>query len=759
MKSPVKKFIISLLACFILYTLLGFLVIPFVLKTILSDKLSQSLQQAVSIEKLRMNPYVLSVSIENLAVKEKEGAEQFASFGKFYVNLQSKSLFKKAIIFKELLIEKPFIHIKRNQEGAVNLLSHVSAIEKKEDAHGTEVSERKNKAATPIIQFDSINISKGRIIFSDASLSSVKHPVSIKIQNLKLTGKNISTAPDSRGDIILTFEDEPGGTVSANGSLSILPIFADLQIAVADYHILPFRAHVLDKVRLIIEDGKIATKGNIIINKSTEGKLKAAYKGTAAVSDFSSIDEVTKERFLKFKTLRFLNVDTGYNPGFLKIDNVNLSDFYAGLIINPDKIINVLTVLKKEEATEKTSEEKAQRLFDPIIVKEVSFKNGHINFTDKSVKPAYSTNVFNLGGKISDLSSKGTHANVEFRGKLDKTVPIEIMGEIDPFPEDLFADIQITLDNKDLSPLTPYSGKYLGYVIDKGKLVLNLKYKIDGKKLVSRNKIFIDQLTLGNEVDSPDAIKLPVKLGIALLRNRQGEIDLDVPVTGKIDDPEFSVGYFILKIIRNIIEKAVTAPFAFIGSIFGGGEELAYVEFGYGSSTITEKNAKKLDILVTALYNRPLLKLDIEGHVDINKDMETLRQSILEKKVKSAKYDYYIKRGLKSPPVEEINIELDEYRKYLIMAYTAERTVKQEKENDRIEKLKTDEVEQLMLSKIIITEGNLRNLAYERASRVRDYILRSGKVEKARVFLVEPKSLQAEKMENVKNSRVNFYLK
>ncbi len=756
MKSPIKKFIASLLICFILYTLLGFLVAPLVLKTILVDKLSQSFQQAVSIEKLRMNPYVLSVSIENFTIKENQGTEKFASCGKFYVNLQSKSLFKKALIFKKLLIEEPFIHIKRDQKGTVNLLSLISAIEKKEDKQSTELSEKKSKAAIPIIQLESIDVSKGRMIFSDASLSSVEHPVSIKIQNMTLTGKNISTSPNSRGSIMLTLEDELGGTVSAEGPLSIIPVFADLQVAVTNYHILPFKAHILDSVRVIVEDGKIATKGNIVINESTKGKLTATYKGAAAVSDFSSIDETTKDQLLKFKDLRFIDIDTGYNPGFLKIDKINLSDFYAGLIINPDKTINFLNILKKEE----TKKKKAQRLFDPIIIKEVSFKNGYVNFTDKLIKPSYSTDVLNIKGKISELSSKGTHlADVQFRGEFDKTVPIEIKGKINPFAEDLYADIQITLDNKDLSPLTPYSGKYLGHVIDKGKLFLNLNYKIDKKKLNTENKIFIDQLTLGNEVDSPDAIKLPLKLGLALLKNRKGEIDLDVPVTGGIDDPKFSVGYFIVKIIRNIIEKAVTSPFAFIGSTFGGGEELGYVEFGYGSSTITEKNAKKLDILVTALYDRPLLKLDIEGHVDINKDTEILRQSILEKKVKFAKYDYYIKKGLKTLSVEKINIEPDEYRKYLIMAYDAEIALKQKKENGRREKLRTDEVEQLMLSKIIVTKGDLRGLAYERASQVKDYILRSGKVEKERVFLLEPKSLQTEMMENVKNSRVKFYLK
>ncbi len=763
MKNLIKKVIVFLLTCFVLYTVLGFLVAPPVLKSILTDKLSQALRQVVSIEKISVNPYVLSVSIENLAIKEKEGAEPFASLSKFYVNLQSKSLFKKAVILKEMLIEKPFLHIKRNREGAVNLVSLVSATGKKEDAGNAKVPEEKKKAAVPIIQLQNINVSTGKIIFSDASLSSAQDPVSIKIQNLKLSGKNISTAPDSRGDITLSFEDELGGSVSANGSLSILPVSADLQLVVAGYHILPFRSHVLDKVRIIIEDGKIGTKGNIKINQSTEGKLTAAYKGTAEVSDFVSVDEITKDRFLEFKTLNFLNIDTGYNPGFLKIDNISLLDFYAGLIINPDKTINVLTILKKEASTEKTKETKetkAPRLFDPIIIKAVNFEKGRVNFTDKLVKPTYSTDLVDIKGKVSGLSSAETgRAGVELKGKLDKTVPIEITGEIDPFSEDLFADIQINLDNKDLSPLTPYSGKYLGYVIDKGKLVLNLKYTINGEKLDSRNRIFIDQFTLGDEVESPDAIKLPVKLGIALLKNRKGEIDLDVPVTGEIDDPEFSVGYFVLKVIGNIIEKAVTAPFSFIGSIFGGGEELGYVEFDYGNSVITEKNAKKLDIMVTALYDRPLLKLDIEGHADIDKDTENLRRAVLEKKIKSAKYDDYIKRGLKPPSVEKIDIKPDEYRKYLIMAYKAEGTVKQEKVKGGIEKLKTDEVEQLLLNRIIITEGALRNLAYERASRVRNYILRSGKVEKERVFLIEPKSLQAEKMENVKNSRINFYLK
>ena len=165
----------------------------------------------------------------------------------------------------------------------------------------------------------------------------------------------------------------------------------------------------------------------------------------------------------------------------------------------------------------------------------------------------------------------------------------------------------------DLSPLTPYSGRYLGYVIEKGKLALNLHYLIEKKKLDSQNKIFLDQFTLGSQVDSPDATKLPVRLAIALLKNRRGEIDLDIPVSGQIDDPKFSIGRIIIKILLNLLVKAATSPFALLGALFGSGEELSYVEFDHGLANLNEAGVKKIDTLIKALHDRPSLKIDIEG--------------------------------------------------------------------------------------------------------------------------------------------------
>ena len=140
-------------------------------------------------------------------------------------------------------------------------------------------------------------------------------------------------------------------------------------------------------------------------------------------------------------------------------------------------------------------------------------------------------------------------------------------------------DLAVKFNNIELSPVTPYSSKYLGYAIDKGKLTLALKYSIDKKQLQAQNDVLIDQLTFGNSVDSKDATKLPVRLAVVLLRDNSGKIDLHLPVTGRTDDPDFHVGKIIIDTIVNILEKAATSPFALLEAIYPGSAELELHRF------------------------------------------------------------------------------------------------------------------------------------------------------------------------------------
>lgn len=347
-----------------------------------------------------------------------------------------------------------------------------------------------------------------------------------------------------------------------------------------------------------------------------------------------------------------------------------------------------------------------------------------------------------IGGRVSGLSSdEATLADVELRGKVNQFAPLEIVGKINPLREDLFVDLKARFSDMDLSPMTPYSGKYIGYTIEKGKLSFDVNYQIAKRKLDSTNNLFLDQFTLGETVGSPTATNLPVRLAIALLKDRNGEIHLDLPVNGSLDDPQFSVWKVVLQILVNLISKAATAPFALLGALIGGGEELGYLEYEPGSATVADANTKKVELLVKALYERPSLKLEIEGHADIEKDREGLRQRQFIRKLKVQKFNQRLKQGQPSIPADELSLEPAEYEPYLKLAYKAETFPKPRNILGFAKDLPISEMEKLMLTHIQITDDDLRLLASHRAMEVKDAILRSDKVEPERLFIIEPKSL------------------
>ena len=250
-----------------------------------------------------------------------------------------------------------------------------------------------------------------------------------------------------------------------------------------------------------------------------------------------------------------------------------------------------------------------------IAVGKIALQGGNINFSDFFVRPNYSANLTGVGGTVSAITPE-TPGEIELRGKVDDIAPLEITGKINPLARDLFLDIKAAATDIELPPLSPYSMKYAGYGIERGKLSVKVKYLVENRKLTAENNVYLDQLTFGEKVDSPTATKLPVLLAVALLKDRNGVIDVNLPVGGSLDDPQFSVGAIIVQVIVNLITKAVTAPFALLGAAFGGGEELAYLEFDPGSAKLDAADETKLKSIAKALTERPGLKLDVAGRVD-----------------------------------------------------------------------------------------------------------------------------------------------
>lgn len=662
----------------------------------------------------------------------------------------------------KVLLEAPEVNVVRSADGTLNLQAFMPRVNTGSPAAGN------TPQAPPLqISIDETGINDGSVLFKDKSASE---PVSLKAGGLRLRASGISTAKDAKGRLSLAFNVNRKGSVSAEGDVIVYPLTARIKINVKNFAITPLQAYFTDVIKILVADGAILADGELLLHESKDQNVVAEYKGSASLVRFAALDRESAEDFLKWNSLYFGGMDIVTSPLNIKINEVALSDFYSRLVVYPDGSLNVQNIFSAEEAADEksgdqqasgkgaaVSEHKGGRV---VKIGKVTLQGGTVNFTDKHIQPGYSANLLDIGGRVSGLSSdEDKFADVSLRGNLDNYAPLEISGKINPLMKDLYVDLAIDFKNIDLSPATPYSGKYAGFTVEKGKLTLNMKYLIADKRLDAGNRILLDQFTFGEKVDSPDATKLPVRFAIALLKDRNGIIDLDIPVTGKLDDPDFHIGSVIIRILVNLLVKATTSPFALIGSLFGGGEELSYLEFDYGLADIKDDGIKKLDTLIKALYERPLLKLEIAGCADAENDMEGLRQHLFERKIKAEKLKELIKKGEQAVPVDDVSIGQEEYGKYLKMAYRNDKFPKPRNLIGMLKDLPPEEMEKLMLTHLEIKDDDLRVLASQRAAQVKDYILKSGKVEPERIFLVDSRTIQQEKGAGKKASRVEFTIK
>ncbi|MGH8684098.1 MAG: DUF748 domain-containing protein, partial [Nitrosospira sp.] len=310
----------------------------------------------------------------------------------------------------------------------------------------------------------------------------------------------------------------------------------------------------------------------------------------------------------------------------------------------------------------------------------------------------------------------------------------------------------------DMPGFSPYSGKYVGYAIEKGKLSVDIRYHVEKGELSAENNVFLDQLTLGEKVESPDALSIPIHLALALLKNRHGEIDVHLPISGSINDPEFSVGGLIVKVILNLLTKAATAPFALLGSLLGDGEELSEIDFLPGHAQIAPEAEKRLQVLSKALTDRPALKLEIMGRADPEHDPEALKRTMLERKVKAQKLSENVKKGEAGGSLEDVELTPEEYAKYLALAYKEEKFAKPKNVVGLTKSLPVPEMEQLMLANISAGDTEMRDLAERRAIAARDWLVEEGGVLGDRVFALEPK-VEAEAGGKKPGSRVEFSLR
>jgi len=545
-----------------------------------------------------------------------------------------------------------------------------------------------------------------------------------------------------------------GGAIASTGTLRPAPFSLKGETTLRRIPLTDFEAYLPEELNVILADGFLDTRLTYALAMGGTG-LGGTFGGSLGVRSFHCLDTDAAD-LLAWDSLQIDKVAGRLEPFALKIGEVSVTRLFSKIVIDRDGRLNLQKLYTRDPGPGTGDQEKAERQTDQVLqppasqpvqpakaprqitIDAVTIQEGTLAFSDRHMNREYDTTLYNLGGRISGLSSEeSTFAEVDLRGNLQNLSPLQITGKLNPLRDDLYADITVRFTDIDLPPLTPYSGTYVGYGIDRGKVSFDLKYLIENRQLNSENKVFIDQLTFGDKIESDKATTLPVRLAVALLKDRKGEIHLDLPVTGRTDDPQFKVWRVVWQIIRNLLVKAATSPFALLQSAFGGKEDFSVIPFLPGSAHLAEAELAKLAKIAQALNDRPSLKVDLKGYVDKERDPEGYRLEILNRKMKAEKFLALVKEKRNQPgdSAESMTIAPEETSRYLKAVYKKEKFPKPRNLLGLEKDIPDAEMKKLILANTPVGEGELKALAAERAGAVKGFLAGPGKVDPARLFL------------------------
>jgi hypothetical protein len=508
-----------------------------------------------------------------------------------------------------VLIDRPIINVWREVNGNLNLSQLLG------DTLATAPSATPDKPSTFLegwkFGIGTIVIQSASIDAEDRMMAPPLQPVKLSLTPVNVTVSNYSNAP---GNVTLADADITAGgkgKLTAKGTFTLAPLVANADIDLTDFELPPLEPYIVDKRPLQLTSGQLSVKGLLQMTDSPgKGQPRTKFAGEVAIANLATNDTESKSDFLKWKLMRLVGIRFTQSPDRLDIERVEAQQPYGRFLISAEHGLNVVRVLSA--GSSETASTTAPAPVMPVVIRSVVIRDGTSDFRDFSVEPNFSAAIYSLDGSVTGLSSDlKSRADVMLTGNVDRYSPVDISGQVNLLSAALYSNVSIKFRNMELTTFNPYSGKYAGYSIRKGKLTTELQYKVENRKLNAEHHIVLDQLEFGAATDSKEKVPLPIKLAAALLKDRHGVIDINVPVAGSIDDPTFRLAPLIWKAFKGLLDRIVTAPFKLLGSLFGKGDELEYVDFRAGSADITPDQQDKIATLAKALAERPEIRLDV----------------------------------------------------------------------------------------------------------------------------------------------------
>jgi Domain of Unknown Function (DUF748) len=583
------------------------------------------------------------------------------------------------------------------------------------------------------------HVTNHTIHFEDRSLPT---PAQITIAALTAETSDVHIPLKGRLSLSVAMQVNETGQIHVKGSVVPTPFQADLTLGLKEIAIKPFQPYLEKFARIDVLSGAVNVDGDLHLAVQHPRGPFLSYEGNANVSGLAIADQDQGNEVASMKKFTLNTIRLTVDPTSLSIREVGLQEPAVHLVVQSDGGLN-LAKLKSSEpspAEQKPAPtEKSKSTPVSVTIGTVKLLKAAATFRDETLLPPVNTGISDFTGTIKGLSSKQlARADVDLAGRVDGVAPLKIVGTINPLSEDAFTDLAITFQNLDLTAEGPYSRKYVGYELSKGKLSFDLKYKVSQKSLEAENKVLVDQLTFGEKTDSPDATSIPVPFVVALLQDRQGRIEVDLPIRGDLNDPDFKYGRVLLSTLGNLLTKMVASPFALVGKLVpgsGSGEELQFFEFQPGSAKLAATELKKAEALITALQERPGLRLEITGTADPVRDRQALRlQKLKAQLLATWQQERASPKETDLPVAEEERLIKERFKQQQSQQAGAAPPTKP----DVAPKPPTvEEMRQQLAASISVDEASLRSLADERAKQMRDQLAGEGKLAVGRVFLTE----------------------
>ncbi|WP_338669603.1 DUF748 domain-containing protein [Pseudodesulfovibrio methanolicus] len=715
-----------------------------------------------------------TLNLAGLAVRKPEAKEPSLTLGALDVSGATLDLAAKHVGVTEIKLTEPSVDVIREKDGRLDLQRVLDEAAKT----GEEVKAETEQPAEPVADQPTAQeagepetpwtatvqhfaVEDGAADFRDLTLA---HPADLGIRNFKLDVTDVSTEKGAEIPFALSGGWNGGGWFSVRGRAVADPLASSGSIRVEKFGLRPLDNYLAQDTDLLIADGKaFADLGYTFTGGETP---KFTLKGSTALAELKVKNTFDDGEMAGIDRLDVKGIDFTNAPMSLAVGEVNLNGPRALIHIDKDGRLNVRRALRMPEPTppaeeqtpegeqpvpvpeaevkqvEARTEAKAAEekpLFETLTVGKVGMQNGAVTFRDESVHPAFATEVTAMTLSLTDIDqTPEARPKVDFKAKIGPT-PVSVTGVVNPVITPIYSDLAISVNGMELVPLTPYTLKNLAYPIQKGRLYADVTFKTEDWVLDAKNKFFIEQLQLGKKDKRPGAPNIPVEFGLSLLQDSNGDMQLNLPITGRLDDPNFRIGGIVFKAIINLFFKALASPFSLIGSMFGGGENMDFVVFEPGRAALSAQGDEKLDTIIKALTERPKLKLEVDGVTDPVADKNGLVQAILEHKVRQAKYDDLPRSKRAETTVDQITVAPDEYEDMLYEAYAAEPDEEDVKPTTLFvtDRQPVDVMEKFIRDRIVVTDEMLHKLAMERANAVKEYIISKDPALTDRIFLLD----------------------